>query len=263
MVHYISNNQLQLGVKAVGAEIESLFNLETGIEHIWEGNAAFWTGQAPILFPIIGELNQGKTLINGKTYHMRRHGFLRKQATEVHIHTENTLVLKQSANAETMLQYPFNYTVYIGFELIENRLRHWIEVENHDIQEMPFAIGLHPAFALPFLPNETLSDYYLQFEKVENEPCHRLDENGLFTGETVEILKNSQELDLTPHIFDDDALVFKSLKSTQVQLKSRKNEHFVQVDFEGWPYLGVWSKPAAPYVCTTNNRYIIIKDSFI
>ena len=45
------------------------------------------------------------------------------------------------------------------------------------------------------------------------------------------------------------ALVFKDLKSKKISLKCRKSAQVVSVTFEGFPYLGIWAKPQAEFVC--------------
>ncbi|MDG1720731.1 MAG: aldose 1-epimerase family protein, partial [Bacteroidia bacterium] len=46
-----------------------------------------------------------------------------------------------------------------------------------------------------------------------------------------------------------DALVFQDLKSDWVKLVHKSSTHAVKVDISDFPYLGIWSKPGAPFVC--------------
>ena len=62
-------------VETRGGELVS-FNKE-GKEYIWNGDPAYWTGRNPNLFPVVGNLKNGKILIGEKEYEMGRHGFAR------------------------------------------------------------------------------------------------------------------------------------------------------------------------------------------
>ena len=46
-------------ISETGAELKSLAFLATGQEHIWHGDPAWWSGSAPVLFPVIGGLKGG------------------------------------------------------------------------------------------------------------------------------------------------------------------------------------------------------------
>ena len=62
-----------------GAELVSVkFN---GIEKMHDGES-FWNRHSPVLFPIVGKLKNGKTIINGKEYEMGQHGFARDMEFE-------------------------------------------------------------------------------------------------------------------------------------------------------------------------------------
>ena len=43
-------------------------------------------------------------------------------------------------------------------------------------------------------------------------------------------------------------MVFKHLKSNELILLN-KNKPVLSVQFEGFPYLGIWTKPNAPFLC--------------
>jgi galactose mutarotase-like enzyme len=50
-------------------------------------------------------------------------------------------------------------------------------------------------------------------------------------------------------LFDEDALVFKDLKSDKVSIKSEAHSHGLDFYFEGFPYLGIWAAKNADFVC--------------
>ena len=75
----LANNLLAASISDTGAEIKSLREVDTGVEYIWQGDPAWWTGSAPVLFPIVGGLKGGAYRLDGLTYEMPQHGFVRKK----------------------------------------------------------------------------------------------------------------------------------------------------------------------------------------
>ena len=49
----LKNDKISAALKTMGAELTSLKDTE-GTEYLWQGNPDYWSGQAPVLFPIIG-----------------------------------------------------------------------------------------------------------------------------------------------------------------------------------------------------------------
>jgi galactose mutarotase-like enzyme len=244
----IENEQIKVEVREKGAELTSIFDKEKNREVLWQGDAKFWTGQAPILFPIVGELKDGKTQINGAEYAMRRHGFIRKMEPSEVIKEDTSATFVFKANENTKKQYPFNFTFKATYKLEGNSLINEFEVENYGDEPMPFTIGGHPAFALDFDDENSICDYKVVFEQEETSQRHYIDENGLYTGETANVF-DGNSIHLSESIFNDDALVFKDLKSRSVSIQNKNGDKLVSMNFKGWPFFGVWSKPNAPYVC--------------
>lgn len=233
----------------MGAELCSLVNKATGIEHIWQADPAVWGKHAPILFPIVGELNAGKTLFNGETYGMSRHGFFRTSQTELVESTETTALFELKASPGTKALYPFDFSLRVGYELAGTTLINSFEVSNLGKKPMPFTLGGHPAFAIAYYEDESIDHYYLEFEMEEQAQKHLLNDEGLFNGSTQPVLEEQKTLAISNDLFNEDALVFKDLKSSSVQLKSTQHRHGLTFSFEDWPYLGIWAKPGAKYVC--------------
>ena len=68
MTHYIENDKLIVGVKEFGCELTSVKSKDSGYEFLWQGNSDVWSGQSPILFPIVGRLIDDKYYLNGKEF---------------------------------------------------------------------------------------------------------------------------------------------------------------------------------------------------
>ncbi|MFY0675109.1 MAG: aldose 1-epimerase family protein [Bacteroidia bacterium] len=244
----IENEHLSVAINETGAELTSIFDKIKKREILWQGDAKFWTGQAPILFPIVGELKDGKTQINGATFEMKRHGFIKDIKPDEILEEEASATFVFKANDATQKQYPFNFTLKATYTLKGKTLINEFRVENNDNIAMPFTIGGHPAFSLDIDNENQLNDYKVVFERDETSERHFIDENGLYTGVTQAVIQGDA-IHLSETIFNDDALVFKDLKSRNVSIENKRGEKLVGMDFKGWPYFGVWAKPNAPYVC--------------
>jgi galactose mutarotase-like enzyme len=249
MIHTIKNEHFQLFVKQTGAEICSIKSIKRDKEFIWDGNPAIWPNHAPILFPIVGSLKGGKYKYKAKEYALPQHGFMRNNH-DVNLveSTDSSLTFFLKNNEEILKNYPFEFQFYTKYRLDKNTISVEHEVYNPSNEQLLFSIGAHPAFKCPINENEKYEDYYLEFEKEEDSLIHCID-NGLIGKETKKIFNSNNKIDLHPQIFDQGALVFKDLKSTSISLKSKKSKEFLKMSYEGFPYMGIWAKPNAPFVC--------------
>ncbi len=239
---------LEIAVKPKGAELCSL-KAADGTQYIWQADAAVWPRHAPILFPIVGRLASDKYTLGNRTYEMKQHGFARDCDFELAQKTSNTIGFRLASSAATRKVYPFDFTMWARYKLIGNALDVTYEVTNNGTNLMPFSVGAHPAFALSWNNTDTIEDYYLQFEVAENAATHFLNQDHLLSTEMETMLKGQKRLALTKNLFYRDALIFLDLKSTKVSLCSAKHAKKLTVEFPGFPFLGIWAKPAAPFVC--------------
>ena len=238
----ISNSNLTAILNPLGAELISLKN-SNNKEYIWEGNPAFWGKHSPVLFPIVGCLKEDKYSYKGNSYTLLRHGFANKMEFNIIEKTSENVVFSGTNNTETLENYPFKFELQISYTLVNSSLRIGYKVINKNDFEMPFSIGGHPGFALP---NE-FENYALEFEKSEILICSQL-ENDLISNETISLPMQENRLPLSYSLFENDALIFKNLESKAITI-SENNVPFLKVKFEGFPSLGIWTKPKAPYIC--------------
>jgi len=238
----ISNSILKASIKHAGAELFSLKD-NNDKEYIWEGNPDFWGKHSPVLFPIVGTLKNNTYTIDKKEYQLSRHGFARDMEFKLIEKTQNSAVFSLESNEETLKKYPFQFELQLIYTLENTSLKIEYIVINKGDTKMPFSIGAHPAIALP----ENFESYSFKFEKEENLKFNLL-ENDLISNKT-EILKTTDNIvPLTYKIFENDALVFKTLESKSLTILENKKP-YVQVDFEDFPSLGIWTKDQAPFVC--------------
>lgn len=225
-----------------GAELVSLKNAD-GKEFIWEGNPEFWGKHSPVLFPIVGTLKDNSYHYNDKQFHLPRHGFARDLDFKVVSKTDNSTVFSLQSSAETLKNYPFEFELQLDYTLTENSLKIGYSVFNSNDFDMLFSLGAHPAFALP----GNFTDYSIEMEKEEVLQFHLL-ENDLISDETGILPLKNRKLPLTYQLFENDALVFKSLKSKTITIL-RNDEKLLTVGFNDFPNLGIWTKKDAPFLC--------------
>jgi galactose mutarotase-like enzyme len=113
---------------------------------------------------------------------------------------------------------------------------------------MYFSLGAHPAFNCPLEEGEKYEDYHLKFEQTEYLKRWNLDASGQIAEEGKLVMDNCQIMPLSSHLFVNDALIFKELKSHQVSLCSA-NREIIKVKFQDFTSLGLWAKPKAPFIC--------------
>lgn len=237
-------------VDSFGAELKSFTDM-IGTQYLWQGDPKYWHGQAPILFPMVGRLREDKAVIGGKEYSMKRHGIARNLEFRAMTHDSSSVILSLTADEETKKSYPFDFSLMVSYRLEDCTLTTEFTVMNMGSEPMPFAIGGHPAFNCPILEGEKFESYSVIFEKPETVSCPRLDlETGLIDlNERRQVLNGESSLELKHSLFDQDALIFEGLHSKKVQLVSRGSGRGVEMEFSGFPYLGVWSALGnAPFV---------------
>lgn len=246
----LKNEFLSIKVNPIGAELSSLKNLETGIEHLWQGSPEFWASQAPNLFPVIGVLKEGKFIFEDKEYKMPKHGFVRhNENIQLKEKTGDKLVFQLDYSAETLEIYPFKFRFEISFELNKKSLTVHHHIFNLDDKPLYFSLGGHPAFNAPISKNEVYEDYYLEFDRKMDLRTYILSEEGLVSDTTEGILDNEDKIRLHKELFAKDALIFKNIPSKKVVLKSKNSGSILSVEYKDFKNLGIWAKPGAPYVC--------------
>lgn len=242
MLFTAENEYVSIAVKQYGAELSSFKSKQTGIEYLWQGNPDVWYGQSPVLFPIVGTLLDNKYRVDGKEYEMFRHGIARKRDFELKEQGEGYLILTQSWNEDSLKSYPYKYILDIEFKLDGKKLIVTHTVKNGDDKTVYFSIGAHPGF------NCKIGDY-LEFEENETLVCEKIDTDAILDGVHYPTLTDSKRFDITANVFDDDAHVLSGMKSDTLYLKSDKREQVIKFNFGKAPYLGLWAKPGAEYVC--------------
>lgn len=248
-MYQISNESLTVFLTAKGAEIQSIMHTQTQLEYMWNADPAFWSKKSPVLFPIVGGLKNNTYEYAGKTYSLNRHGFARETVFTITKKTKNSITFALGYDKESLLVYPFHFKFSIQYDLEDNQLSVTYFVENVGNELMYFSVGAHPAFAVPVVPGTEFNDHYLKFNQLEASGKWPLSSAGLIEKEWTIFFENSDILPLTKELFYNDALVFKQINSSAISLLNHKNNHGLELSFENFPYLGIWSAKNADFVC--------------
>ena len=259
MNYEIKNNFIKAKIKAFGAELNSLQKLNKEvdekiaeeIEYLWQGDSKYWNRHSPILFPIVGRLKNDTYNYKNKKYSMNQHGFARDKEFELIKHEIDFIEFRLKSDEKSLKLYAFLFELYISYTLENSKVIISYKVINKNQDKMYFSIGAHPAFNWPIKENlnEKKEDYFLEFENIKETKRYFLNDKGLvYKDEKLEI--NDNKFFLNEDVFKDDALVFNDTNIKTISLKNTKNGRFIKVDFERFPYLGIWSKPnGAPFIC--------------
>ena len=241
MIVTISNSQLSATINTLGAELISL--VKNNKNYIWQVDETYWNKTSPILFPIVGRLKNDSYTYNGETYELPRHGFARNIEFSFDKRSEHQVIFELNETEETKTVYPFNFKLLMAYTLMDNELVIEYFVRNQSDEVLPFSIGAHPAFAI----TGNFENYSLKFNKEDSFETHHL-ENESFNGKTTLVETRNNSIALNYALFEKDALVFKHLKSNEVVLK-HLDKSILKVNFDHFPYLGIWTKQNAPFLC--------------
>ncbi len=246
----LTNDVLSVVISTHGAELQSIVNIRTGEQYLWQGDSAFWGRRSPVLFPIVGSVWNGEYRMDGNVYRLGQHGFARDmEFAVVDSAEENEAWFTLVSDDSTMKLYPRSFRLDIGYALVGERIEVMWRVHNTDTKEMVFQIGAHPAFNYPdFNASDPIHGYFCLGET--GPQTQLVAEKGCIGDETADIALDADGmLPITATTFERDALVIGDSKVHRVSLLSKKREPYVTLFFDA-PLVGLWSKSAAaPFVC--------------
>jgi galactose mutarotase-like enzyme len=244
LVEIKSKNNTAL-ISTLGAELKSVKD-HKGTEFMWQADADIWPRNAPILFPIVGKVRNDMVRVKGVTYGISQHGFARDRIFSVTSQTDSSVKMQLIYDDDTLKKYPFDFKLTLGYAWENDELMCSFEIENAGATDMPYSIGAHPGFNIP---EGHFKNYSVKFEKEETAERYLLD-NGLFNGIAEPLLQHSDMLPLSAELFDKDAIVFKNLQSSWVELKHNTGSYSIRMNFAGFPHFAIWAKKGTQrFVC--------------
>jgi galactose mutarotase-like enzyme len=243
----IASESLQAAIHPLGAQLFSLRD-NSGRDLQWDGDPAIWKGRAPILFPIIGELADGQYSLDGKAYRLSRHGFARDRLFDLIKSDPTTALFRLDWDAETFEIYPFHFELDVSFAIVGPALTVTASIRNTGSFEMPAGFGFHPALRWPLPYGEARADHRIVFERDEPSSIRRLDQKGLLEPDPIASPVEGRVLRLRDDLFDHDALIFDRLQSSRLWYGALPGPQ-IRFDFPDTPYLAIWTKPGADFIC--------------
>ena len=249
MAATIQNEKMIVSISEKGAELQSIRLKDDSTEYLWQGDTKYWGRRAPILFPIVGRLVENTYYVDDKPYSLTQHGFARDLTFTIKEQDESKITYAITSNEETLQNYPFAFELLVSYELNETSIYVTYEVFNSNSEEMYFSIGGHPGFNCPLLPNESFTDYYLSFGTPERLEASVL-EGPFLSKQKLVVAEEATELPLTYDLFQNDALIVENMRKNEMTIRAHNHNKFVQVSFEGFPFVGVWTQGKdAPFLC--------------
>ena len=244
----ISSGDLTARINPLGAELWSLTDRH-GREYMTDADPAFWTGHAPLLFPIVGALRNERYRIDDREYDMKKHGFARHSQFEVVEAQADRALFRLVASEATRKAYPFTFVLDMAFRLEGAGLHMEARISNPGEEPLPFSFGFHPAFAWPLPGGAPKADHMVAFEQPEPQPIRRIDlASGLVLPEPVSSPVEGHLLCPDAALFEADALIWDRLSSRSLTFGAPGGTQLA-IAFPDTPMLGIWQKPGAAYLC--------------
>lgn len=240
-------------VRLLGGELVS-YQDGQGTEYIWQGDPDSWTGQNPLLFPIVGKLKDGIIRAHDQVCTMSQHGVARNHPFTVVEQGEDFVVLAQRENPQTLAAFPFPYGLQVRHQLTQTGFSFQVTVTNTGDGDLSFCLGGHTAFRCPLHPGDAFEDYALVFDQQVSVLPRVPSQDGLSVrGNTVDCMApNGKTIPLDYGIFDHiNTLIFENPTATGVSLRHKETGRGVHMDFTGFPLVAFWTPPhkSAPFIC--------------
>ena len=241
----ITSGTLTARIDPFGAELASLSDGE-GRELMTGADPAYWTGRAPLLFPIVGALAGDRYRLGGDTHAMPKHGFARRSVFDAVEAGADRAVFRLTDSADTRAAYPFAFSLDMAFTLDGATLAMTATLTNTGDGDLPASFGYHPAFAWPLPYGQPRAAHRMVFDADESGDLLALDGEGLIAGTCPSPL-DGRTLSLTDALFADDALIWAPVASRGLTYGAQDGAQ-LRIDWDA-PMLGVWTKPGAAFVC--------------
>ena len=243
----LASPRLAAQINPLGAQL-SLLRDHAGRDLLWDGDPAIWAGRAPLLFPIVGALQGGRYRLGSDHYALSRHGFARGSRFAVIDSQPAQAGFRLCADDVTRRIYPFEFELDVVFVIAGATLSIECTIRNRGRITLPASLGFHPAFRWPLPFGFSRAAHYLEFEDDEPAAARRLNGEGLLAPEPLPTPIVNRRLRLDDELFRNDAIIFDAVRSRSVSYGADRGPR-IRVGFPDSPYLGVWTKPGANFIC--------------
>lgn len=252
----LENEELLVEINDLGAELARIYDKKAGREVIWDANTKYWDRHAPVLFPFVGVL-EGKTYhYKGKSYEMGPHGFARDCEFVMLEQDGSHVSHKLTWSEESLEKYPFRFSLIITHTLNGREIKVGWKVVNEQEEDMYFSIGAHPAFRVPAEGIGEGKDYFLNLYTSGKEDSKKTFTCLRINGEGTVLVDSPQDFpteegfrQIEEDLFNDGVWIFEDGQLPKVGLAYPDKTPYIEIQCEGFPYVGIWTKPEAPFVC--------------
>jgi len=246
LMHTLRCGALNAKVATVGAELRSL-QTDGSTELIWHGDPNWWGYSAPLLFPIVGRLEEDTIEHDGRKIRLASHGFARNLPFSLADVTDSSISFLLEASSETLSNYPFQFRLSVRYELSAHELKQSVVVSNAGMIPMPASFGFHPALKWPAFGNNR-ANHKVKLNCPERGSVFRVNESGRLEKAVIDLGVRSDEVVLDDVMFAKGAIVFDPVSSSELIYVDDRGP-IVGFQWAGCNQLGLWSLPGAPFVC--------------
>jgi len=218
----------------------------SGDDLLWHGDGAFWSGRAPVLFPIVGRAVDDTVRAGGQTATMPQHGFARRSMFTLEEHSDTMCRHVLTDSKDSRAAYPFAFALRITHRLDGATLHVTAEVSNTGDAPMPFGLGFHPAFNWP-LPHADDRPHHVTLAGGGSPDMRAITPEGLLRAEPLDGPFSQGDLEIAEHLFENGALVFPNGADTLRY--GPKSGPSLAFKFHNLPDLALWRPTDAPFLC--------------
>lgn len=237
----LTSPQLTVSIQDKGAQLCSVQDRE-GTEYIWQADPAVWGRHAPLLFPVIGRLMDGRYTLEGRSWSIPSHGFARDSVFQVAEHSGCAAAFRLEDSAETRGVYPFSFSLTVAYTLEGARLTKSHRVENRSHCPMYYELGGHDGFRAPLDPGQAMADWAVTVAGMDCLQPYGMDAACMLTPKGARFPLKEGRIPLSPAAFGLDTIVL-DLEPGQrrAALVDGHGRERVVLDCPDFPYLGLWT----------------------
>ena len=244
----IENKYLKVEASTLGAELQSIRSMKTGIEYLWQGDEEHWAGKAPVMFPVNVKFKDARYTYRGKEYEMPDMGLARTSLFRIADITNEEVSFELRSNAETLAKYPFEFSLKVSYQLIGRKLINRFIVENNGDETMYFALGGHPGFCFPVAGKTERGQNQLMFRK-KYELKRTEIAGGLVQENEIILLLDEDGFALNDERIPNAGMFVKNMPSRKIGVGPMGEKAYVEVNLNDFPNVNMWTPPGMPFAC--------------
>jgi galactose mutarotase-like enzyme len=246
MKHVIKTERIQFVSDSYNVEPWTLRFNDEELNYFWHPAGSEKLGTA-VCFPLMGFLPDNTYILDGKEYTMGVHGFAQDREFGVAEKSEDRVCYELLDDSETYRQYPWHFRFRLIYSVEGDTLKTEYQVENRDTKDLYFSVGGHPRYTCPIDPKSRFEDYGIEFEKPEDIRTIVKSYGPL---ENIEkcFSADGKRIRLDYSMFSKGCFCFHPYNSSELVLKSEKNNRGIRIRPSGASHLQFWTTPGAPFL---------------